>query len=51
MSGYERFRGTWFVGDVRAGAGRRAADVLPGWAIFDNLHVRVSAEVGRHSCE
>jgi translation initiation factor IF-1 len=25
--------------------------VLPGRPIFDNLFVRVSAEVGRHSCE
>jgi hypothetical protein len=24
---------------------------LPGASIFDNLFVRVSAEVGRHSCE
>jgi hypothetical protein len=27
------------------------ASRLPGMAIFDNLVVRVSAEVGRHSCE
>jgi hypothetical protein len=35
------------LGDER---GRRAA-WLPGTSIFDNLFVRVSAEVGRHSCE
>jgi hypothetical protein len=28
-----------------------AASVLPGRPIFDNLFVRVSADVGRHSCE
>jgi len=27
------------------------ASWLPGSSIFDNLFVRVSAEVGRHSCE
>ena len=33
--------------------GERGTDTswLPGSSIFDNLFVRVSAEVGRHSCE
>jgi hypothetical protein len=29
----------------------KCASWLPGASIFDNLFVRVSAEVGRHSCE
>jgi hypothetical protein len=29
----------------------KSASWLPGASIFDNLFVRVSAEVGRHSCE
>jgi hypothetical protein len=34
------------------GRGRPAcASWLPDASIFDNLFVRVSAEVGRHSCE
>jgi hypothetical protein len=45
------------VGGVMCAAGRfgsergACASWLPGRSIFDNLFVRVSAEVGRHSCE
>jgi hypothetical protein len=34
-----------------AGDSIGVASVLPGRPIFDNLFVRVSADVGRHSCE
>jgi len=45
------------VGGAMRAAGRFGstgggdASWLPGSSIFDNLFVRVSAEVGRHSCE
>jgi hypothetical protein len=35
----------------RSGSERGSKAWLPGASIFDNLVVRVSAEVGRHSCE
>jgi hypothetical protein len=45
------------AGSVMRAAGRfgtergEVVSWLPGLSIFDNLFVRVSAEVGRHSCE
>jgi hypothetical protein len=41
------------IGAADRPGGRRGryASWLPGASIFDNLFVRVSAEVGRHSCE
>jgi hypothetical protein len=38
---------TGMLGSHRGGGASR----LPGSAIFDNLFFRVSAVVGRHSCE
>jgi hypothetical protein len=38
---------TGMLGSHRGGDASR----LPGSAIFDNLFFRVSAAVGRHSCE